>query len=209
MTHLAHRVRRLADDLAGAKPSQPLSRNRQLAQDLASLAALLWTLDDTAFAKAADWANTGIVTGGAGTGSGGGPASPTEHAALAALDDPDRLASYDRWLRFYRGHLEQLARPMATILEDIGHRSGAELDHPGTKLIVDPVTGRENRVSVCAEYFCEDGAETPRRGRCEPCRKWQDRWLEKHPGSTLADCPVVPKDVINARRVAKRRKSVA
>lgn len=209
MTHLAHKVRRLADSIAANMPGEQLSRNKQLAEHLANLATLLWALDDTAFAKASDWANTGIISSGGGTGSGAGPSQPTEQAALATLDHPDRLAAYDRWLRFYRGHLEDLAPSMAKILDDIAHRIGVELDHPGTLVIRDPVTGRENRVPVCAEYFCEEGAENPRRGRCDACRKWQDRWLENHPGLTLADCPVVPKDVVDARRVAKRRQKVA
>lgn len=220
MTHLAHRVRRMADALAEHRPAQTLSRNQLLARDLAGLAALLWTMDDVPFRKAADWANTGLVSGGGSNGSGSGPSRPTERTALAVeLAEPGKqrervlrdqeVASYDRWLRFYRGHLEDMAQPMAKILEDIGSRVGAELDHPGTTIVRDPITGRENRVPVCAEYFCDDPAPAPRRGRCEPCSKWQDRWLEKHPEATPADCPVVPKDVINSRRVARRRKNAA
>lgn len=205
--HLAHRVRRLADDLATDRA--PRSRNRRLAQQLAQLAALLWALDEMPFVRAAEWASTGLVSGGGGTGSTSEPSSPTELAAIVGLDKPDRLAAYDRWLRYYRATLPDLAGPMVKILDDIARRAGVELDHPGTVMIVDPVTGKENRVPQCAEYFCEAGAERPVLGRCDPCRKWRERWLEKHPGASPAECPVVPKDVIEGRAIRRKRQAVA
>lgn len=206
MTHLAHRVRRLADNIADRRPDQPLSRNQRLAQHLASVAALLWEHGDDAYALAADWAATGL-TSGRGTGvSSGAVSRPTETAALAELDRPDALSGYDRWLRFYRGHLEMEAEPMERILTDICTRTRRDIDpHPGTTTIVDAHTGKENRVPECAEYYCKAPALNPRRGRCDACRKWQDRWLERHPGADLADAPVVPKTVIDARTPAKRR----
>lgn len=222
MTHLAHRVRRLADNLAGTNPSATLTRNQILAQDLANLAALLWEHGDEAFARASDWANTGLVTDRGSNGSGsGGPSRPTETQALAvelaepgkrrdALTKDKEISSYDRWLRFYRGQLSDLATPMAKVLTDVCTVSRRDIDpHPGTKKIVDPNTGKENRVLVCAEYFCDDGAPAPVHGRCEPCHKWRARWVENHPGSTIAEAPVVPRDVIDRRAVRRRRQPAA
>lgn len=219
--HLASRVRRLADEIASTTGTR--SRNRRLAEQLAGLAALLWTLDEMPFRRAAEWADTGLVSGGGGDGSGASSAStPVEREALAGYRDddqpdpaevslplPKRLAAYDRWLRFYRRHLEDLVGPMAKILDDIGRRSGVELDHPGMTKIVDPVTGKENRVAVCAEYWCEDGAVRPRRGRCEACDRWVERWLERNPGCSLSEVPVVPRGVIEDRRIRRKRKAVA
>lgn len=222
MTHLAHRVRRMADAIAAMPSDQKLTRNQELAQHLAGLAALLWEHGDAAFARAADWANTGLVSGGgSGGGSGRGPSRPTEAQALAVeLAEPGKqrdqlledqaIASYYRWLQFYRAHITELAGPMAKILREVCNVSRRDIDpHPGTKTIVDPHTGKENRVPVCAEYFCDDGAPAPVHGRCEPCHKWRARWVENHPGSTIAEAPVVPREVIDRRAVRRRRQPAA
>ena len=131
MTHLAHRVRRMADAIAAMPSDQKLTRNQELAQHLAGLAALLWEHGDAAFARAADWANTGLVSGGgSGGGSGRGPSRPTEAQALAVeLAEPGKqrdqlledqaIASYYRWLQFYRAHITELAGPMAKILREV------------------------------------------------------------------------------------------
>lgn len=179
--HLAHRLRQLADTLTASSTRNTTQRR---AETILAAGVALWTEGHAALTKAHGWSGP-WPSGEQGPTGKGGHGDPTATAALST-DEPE--------VRYH----QRLAHAIAFAVDNC-----AEV----TNIIraVQTTARRERPTEECAEHWCNDPAPQPRRGRCEPCAKWRQRWLNDHPDHTLVDCPPVPRETIDDRRIRRRR----
>ena len=164
---------------------------------------LLWTSGQPALAKSAQWSGP-WSTGAGGPRGKGGHSDPTATVALAACPD-DKGRVRDQPEHRYHQRLVTAISFTADNAVDITTVINAINSH-----------GDEPRTDTeCAEHHCNASASTGptnrpnRRGRCDACYQWLHHWLTAHPGSTWADAPAVPAEVINARSIRRQRTKVS
>lgn len=180
--HLAYQLRRLADTLANNPQRNDAQRQ---AEKLLTAGALLWTAGDTALTRSAQWAGP-WPDGHTGPTGKGTHSDPTPTAALDNGDHPERR--YHTRLTHAVTFATDNALEITTVIRAIHQRSD-----------------RPRPTDECAEPRCTDTAEPGRKGRCAACAKWRQRWLTNHPGTAPVDIPPVPADVIDDRRIRRRR----
>ncbi len=198
--HLAYQLRRLADRLANTPDRNEVQRN---AERILAAGVLLWTSGQPALAKSAQWSGP-WSTGAGGPRGKGGHSDPTATVALAACPD-DKGRVRDQPEHRYHQRLVTAISFTADNAVDITTVINAINSH-----------GDEPRTDTeCAEHHCNASASTGptnrpnRRGRCDACYQWLHHWLTAHPGSTWADAPAVPAEVINARSIRRQRTKVS
>lgn len=185
--HLAYQLRRLADTLA-TNPHR--NDTQRAAEQILTAGILLWTAGHTALTRTAQWSGP-WPTGDTGPTGKGTHSDPTQTSALEAVTHTDHHPE-----RRYHQRLTTAIGFTVDNAIDITHVITATLQR----------TKAERPTDECSEPRCTDTAEPGRKGRCAACAKWRQRWLASHPGTTNVDVPPVPADVIDDRRIRRRRR---
>lgn len=204
--HLAYQLRRLADTLAKNPERSEVQRH---AEAILTAGVLLWTAGSTALARSAQWSGPWSA-GGSGPSGKGSHSDPTASSALDGYpppesEDPDQPRPARPDTTKVDTHPER--RYHQRLLTAVRFASDNALDITQVIRAVAERSKHERPTDECCEPRCSDTAESGRKGRCPACAKWRQRWLASHPGSTWADVPPVPADVIDERRVKRRRRS--
>lgn len=118
----------------------------------------------------------------------------TERAGIALADEPPRHDEHHELANGVIADLLDLERTKQRLVRKL-QRIAQIADKPAETLVA----------PTCCEPNCEDPAERGRRGRCDPCRKWVQRWEEAHPGE---QAPFVPAGVIDQRIAARTNRKV-
>ena len=204
--HLAFQLRRLADALAKDPDRNDVQRH---AEKILTAGVLLWTAGQSALTKSAQWAGPWPAGGGGPTGK-GSHSDPTSSAALDGYpraepedNETPRPTLPDAARR--NPHPERRYHQRLVTAVNFAVDNATEISQ--VIVAVHEKSKRERPTDECCEPRCSDTAEPGRKGRCSSCAKWRQRWLASHPGKTPADVPPVPADVIDDRRVKRRRRS--
>jgi len=204
--HLAFQLRRLADTLAKNPERSEVQRHAEV---ILTAGVLLWTAGSSALARTAQWSGPWSA-GSSGPSSKGSHSDPTSSAALdgypaAESEDPDDVRPVRPDTARVDLHPER--RYHQRLLTAVRFASDNAFDITQVIRAVAERARQERPTDECSEPRCSDTAEPGRKGRCPACAKWRQRWLASHPGSTWVDVPPVPADVIEERRVKRRRRS--
>lgn len=164
------------------------SNTRKVFAHILTAACEGWLNYDDALQAAAEYAASGYPAGAQAEGHGKGTHSDPTYVA-ATSPNPFGMAVHR--LRSAMFNMDQAAVTIRSQLNLV--------------LTQEANRGREMVTDECAEPTCHDTAEKGRQGRCSSCAKWRQRYRTDHP--TADSTPPVPPEIIDARKVRRRREA--
>ena len=164
------------------------SNTRKVFAHILTAACEGWLNYDDALQAAAEYAASGYPAGAQAEGHGKGTHSDPTYVA-ATSPNPFGMAVHR--LRSAMFNMDQAAVTIRSQLNLV--------------LTQEQNRGREMVTDECAEAGCHDTAVAGREGRCEADYRWRYRWRKDHPND--GPPPPVPADVIEARRIKRRREA--